>query len=117
MTDPKYASAGPPPSGTGCVECLAGAEPGWWLHLRRCAECGHVGCCDSSPGQHATAHFDGTTHPVMQSFEPGDDWFWDYTTSTTVEHAPLTEPRSHPGDQAAPGPAERLPADWMSRLK
>src|SRR5207249_10874412 len=40
-----------PPSGTGCVECLA--EGGWWFHLRRCAECGHIGCCDSSPSQHA----------------------------------------------------------------
>lgn len=38
-----------PPSGDGCVECLAGADPGWWFHLRRCAACGHIGCCDSSP--------------------------------------------------------------------
>ena len=43
----------PPPSGTGCVECLD-REDGWWFHLRRCVECGHVGCCDASLGQHAS---------------------------------------------------------------
>ena len=62
------------PSGPGCVECEASG--GWWVHLRRCAQCGHVGCCDSSPAQHATAHFEATGHPVMQSFEPGEDWYW-----------------------------------------
>lgn len=62
-----------PPSGTGCAECLDSA--GWWVHLRRCAACGHVGCCDSSPGQHATAHFQATGHTLMQSFEPGEEWF------------------------------------------
>ena len=64
-----------PPSGTGCVEC-DGAQ-GWWVHLRRCVECGHVGCCDSSPGQHATGHATSTGHPLVQSFEPGEDWFYD----------------------------------------
>ena len=42
------------PSGSGCVECLASG--GWWFHLRRCAGCGHIGCCDSSPSQHASHH-------------------------------------------------------------
>ena len=65
-----------PPSGTGCLEC--DATGGWWFHLRRCAACGHVGCCDSSPRRHATAHFSGTGHPVAQSFEPGKDWVWCY---------------------------------------
>ena len=60
------------PSGNGCAECLGGAQPGWWLHLRRCAACGHVGCCDSSPSQHATAHNRSSGHPIMQSYEPGD---------------------------------------------
>ena len=46
-----------PPSGEGCAECLAADPPGWWFHLRRCATCGHIGCCDSSPSQHARAHF------------------------------------------------------------
>ena len=43
------------PSGDGCVECLASPK-GWWFHLCRCAECGHIGCCDSSPSQHASKH-------------------------------------------------------------
>jgi monovalent cation/hydrogen antiporter len=58
----------------GCAECLALGEE--WVHLRLCLACGHVGCCDSSPRRHATAHFTASGHPVMRSFEPGDDWRW-----------------------------------------
>ena len=65
------------PSGDGCVECLASAE-GWWFHLRRCAQCGHIGCCDSSPRQHASKHAAAAEHPIIASFEPGEDWFFDY---------------------------------------
>ena len=58
----------------GCEECLRdGAE---WVHLRLCLQCGHVGCCDSSPGMHAGQHFHDTGHPVMRSFEPGEAWRW-----------------------------------------
>ena len=57
------------PSGPGCAECEA--DGGWWVHLRRCATCGHVGCCDSSPSKHATAHYRATGHPVIQSVRPG----------------------------------------------
>ena len=63
-------------SGNGCVECLQ--MGGRWVHLRRCATCAHVGCCDSSPNRHATAHFHSTGHPLVQSFEPEEDWFWCY---------------------------------------
>jgi uncharacterized UBP type Zn finger protein len=49
-----------------------------WVHLRTCLTCGHVGCCDSSPGLHATKHFHQTHHPVMQSHEPGEHWRWCY---------------------------------------
>ena len=65
------------PSGDGCVECLASPK-GWWFHLRRCAKCGHIGCCDSSPSQHASKHAATTGHPIIASFEPGEDWFYDY---------------------------------------
>ena len=58
----------------GCEECLA--EGHTWVHLRLCLECGHVGCCDSSPGRHASKHFQATKHPVMRSFEPGESWRW-----------------------------------------
>jgi Zn-finger in ubiquitin-hydrolases and other protein len=71
------------PSGDGCVECLAlGMQ---WMHLRRCAKCGHIGCCDSSPGRHATGHFHETSHPIIQSFEPGEDWFWCYVDELAFE--------------------------------
>jgi hypothetical protein len=104
-----------PPSGSGCVECLA-TEDGWWFHLRRCAKCGHVGCCDSSPSQHASRHARVTGHPIVQSYEPGEDWFWDYTTDEALDGPPLAPPQHHPLTQPAPGPAGRVPADWVSRL-
>jgi hypothetical protein len=95
------------PSGTGCVEC--DADGGWWIHLRRCAQCGHVGCCDNSPSKHATAHWHATMHPIIQSFEPGESWFWDYRTEEGFDGPVLKAPHSHPADQAVPGPADRLP--------
>ncbi len=103
-----------PPSGPGCVDC--DAVGGWWVHLRRCAACGHVGCCDSSPAQHATAHFRAGGHPVVQSFEPGEDWLWDYSTNTALDGPPLAPPTEHPADQPAPGPRGRVPADWRSHI-
>lgn len=103
-----------PPSGTGCAECLDSA--GWWVHLRRCAACGHVGCCDSSPGQHATAHFQATGHTLVQSFEPGEEWFWDYATEQVGRGPSLAEPTSRPEDQPAPGPDGAVPEDWRQRI-
>jgi uncharacterized UBP type Zn finger protein len=64
------------PSGTGCQECLATGMS--WLHLRICLSCGQVGCCDQSPGKHTTAHFHESGHPVIQSYEPDEDWRWCY---------------------------------------
>jgi uncharacterized UBP type Zn finger protein len=49
-----------------------------WLHLRECLECGHIGCCDDSPNTHATKHFHATQHPIIKSFEPGENWKWCY---------------------------------------
>ena len=63
-----------PESIDGCEDCLeAGAQ---WCHLRVCLTCGHVGCCDSSPNKHATAHSRSTGHPIMRSAQPGEDWCW-----------------------------------------
>ena len=64
------------PSSPGCEDCLR--TGGRWVHLRLCMRCGHVGCCDSSPGRHATAHATATGHPVIQSAEPGESWRWCY---------------------------------------
>lgn len=104
-----------PPSGPGCVECTATGS--WWLHLRRCASCGHVGCCDDSLGQHATEHARTTGHRVIRSYEPDEDWFWDYGTSHAVAGLPLAPPQSHPRSQSVPGPAERVPRDWEHLLR
>lgn len=68
------------PSAEGCQDCLrAGSR---WVHLRLCLTCGHVGCCDSSPNRHATAHWRETRHPIVQSFEPGESWRWCYEDQT-----------------------------------
>ena len=60
----------------GCEECLQTGDD--WVHLRLCLSCGHVGCCDSSKNKHATAHFNATHHPVIRSFQPGEDWMYCY---------------------------------------
>ena len=70
-------------SGNGCVECLQ--IGGRWVHLRRCTTCAHVGCCDSSPNRHATAHFHSSGHPLIQSFEPEEDWIWCYVDDLAFE--------------------------------
>lgn len=104
-----------PPSGTGCVEC--DEHGGWWVHLRRCAACGHIGCCDDSLARHASAHWRATAHPIIRSFEPGEDWFWNYDTNQYYDGPELAPPQSHPEDQPAPGPADRVPKDWMAQLR
>ena len=58
----------------GCADCLLTGDP--WLHLRICLQCGHVGCCDSSPNRHATAHAQSSGHPIIRSLEPGEIWSW-----------------------------------------
>ena len=103
-----------PPSGPGCIDCES--VDSWWLHLRRCAACGHVGCCDDSLNRHATAHAAASGHPVIQSFEPGEDWFWDYTVNAFVTGPRLADPQSHPASQPVPGPADRVPPDWEDQL-
>lgn len=102
------------PSGTGCAECLAAG--GWWVHLRRCAQCGHVGCCDTSPAQHATAHFHETGHQYVQSFEPGEDWYWDYGSQDYYDGPVLSPPHARPEDQPTPGPAGAVPEDWRTKI-
>jgi hypothetical protein len=103
-----------PPSGSGCVECLA--SQGWWFHLRRCASCGHIGCCDTSPSQHATHHAKASGHTVIASFEPGEDWFFDYDAQSTFAGPRLAAPEHHPVDQPVPGPAGQVPGDWENHL-
>jgi uncharacterized UBP type Zn finger protein len=75
-----------PRTPAGCEECLATGD--WWVHLRLCLTCGHVGCCDSSPNKHATKHYHQSHHPVVRSFEPGEDWGYCYVDDAFMEPAP-----------------------------
>ena len=84
------------PSGRGCKECLETGDE--WVHLRLCMTCGHVGCCDDSPNRHATRHNHATKHPVIKSFEPGEDWAWCYADEEMLEAIdafPEESPRRH----------------------
>ena len=71
------------PSALGCEECLKTGD--WWVHLRLCRECGHVGCCDDSPNRHASAHYRATGHPIIEGYDPPEGWGWCYTDDEVVE--------------------------------
>jgi uncharacterized UBP type Zn finger protein len=77
------------PRADGCEECLK--TNGRWVHLRLCLSCGYVGCCDASPSKHATKHFHRSGHPIIRSFEPGEDWDWRYVDELMME--PALEPQ------------------------
>jgi hypothetical protein len=103
------------PSGTGCAECLA--QGGWWLRLRRCADCGHIGCCDSSPNQHASKHSAATGHPIITSFESGERWFYDYRNEQFIPVPKLPAPQSRRLDE--PGRciiSQRASRNWSYLL-
>lgn len=91
-----------PSTRDGCEDCLR--IGGRWVHLRLCLECGHVGCCDSSPNRHATKHYHATTHPLVRSFEPGEDWGWCYEDEVMLEADALLPSASSPG-QGGPQPS------------
>jgi uncharacterized UBP type Zn finger protein len=72
------------PSADGCEDCLR--IGGTWVHLRVCQTCGHTGCCDNSPNRHATAHFrERNDHPLVRSFEPGENWWWCYVDELSFD--------------------------------
>lgn len=75
------------PSADGCEDCVR--IGGRWVHLRLCETCGHVGCCDSSPNKHATEHYHATQHPVVKSFEPGEEWGYCYPDDQFYERLPV----------------------------
>ena len=79
------------PSAQGCEDCLKTGHD--WVHLRLCLSCGHVGCCGSSPNRHATAHYRQTHEPLIQSFEPGENWGWCYVDEIFLNPAPLQAAR------------------------
>jgi uncharacterized UBP type Zn finger protein len=69
-------------SAQGCEDCLKIGDT--WVHLRICKICGHVGCCDNSKNKHATKHFHDTGHPIIQSFQPGEQWMWCYVDEMII---------------------------------
>lgn len=78
------------PSADGCEDCLK--IGGTWVHLRLCESCGHVGCCDSSPNQHATKHYHATHHPIIRSYESGEEWGYCYIDDMFYEQLPAEPP-------------------------
>jgi uncharacterized UBP type Zn finger protein len=83
------------PSSTGCEDCLAVGRRDW-VHLRMCESCGHIGCCDNSPGRHATGHYRAVDHPIIRSYEPGEEWFWCYPDEMAFELEDAPPAPSHP---------------------
>jgi Zn-finger in ubiquitin-hydrolases and other protein len=86
-----------PPAVDGCEECLRMGSP--WCHLRICLACGHVGCCDSSPNKHASAHAREQGHPIIRSIQPGEDWSWCF-----VDELAMGIPEVHGEPQIPPSP-------------
>ncbi|MFD9002394.1 UBP-type zinc finger domain-containing protein [Streptomyces sp. NPDC059582] len=86
-----------PRTRSGCQECEA--DGGHWTHLLLCLDCGHLGCCDSSPGRHATAHYEATGHPVARSAERRADWAWCYVDEVYLR--PAGDPDPDPGRDSA----------------
>lgn len=82
------------PSALGCEECLKMGSR--WVHLRLCRTCGHVGCCDSSPHRHATAHFNATQHPIIEGYDPPEGWGWCYVDRVEVDLGGDTTPQNGP---------------------
>jgi len=82
------------PSARGCEECLkTGAH---WVHLRLCRTCGHVGCCDQSPGRHATHHFRSTHHPIIEGYDPPEGWAWCYVDEIFFDLGDNVTPQDGP---------------------
>ena len=89
------------PGGRGCKECLEAGDE--WVHLRLCMSCGHVGCCDDSPNKHATKHSHRTRHPVIKSFEPGEDWAYCYPDDQMIDGLAWLPGESTARHYSAPG--------------
>jgi uncharacterized UBP type Zn finger protein len=88
------------PSAEGCEECLKAGEES--VHLRICRTCGHVGCCDSSKNKHATQHFQSTSHPIMESYDPPDPWGWCFVDEEMLDFRGQQTPH-HRSSHRRPG--------------
>jgi hypothetical protein len=52
----------------------------------------------------------------VRTFEPGEDWFWDYPADDYIDGPPLAAPEHRPVEQTVPGPAGRVPDNWRRLL-
>ena len=106
-----------PASVEGCEDCLR--TGGKWLHLRICLTCGHVACCDDSPNRHATAHAHATSHPIIRSLEPGEDWNWCYVDEVGVPRRrdPRQDPHPAVAAPAVTPPREHEREPWIHRTR
>ena len=102
------------PTGTGCFDCLT--TGGWWLHLRGAPNVGESAPRDNSPNQHASKHNASTGHPIITSFEHGENWFYGYRTGDFFTGPKVPGSHAHPLDQPVPGPAGRVPIESQSLL-
>src|SRR5213079_2511695 len=100
------------PRADGCEECLKMGDR--WVHLRLCMECGHVGCCDDSKNKHATKHFHHTGHPIIRSFEPGEQWGWCFTDDLMLDFSDPKHPAIAEVEHQVVGEA---PAPLLARLE
>jgi hypothetical protein len=82
------------PSARGCEDCLRTGDA--WFHLRVCRACGHVGCCDQSPGKHATKHFHATGHPIIEGYDPPEGWGWCYVDEAAFDLSDRMTPQDGP---------------------
>jgi ubiquitin-hydrolase Zn-finger-containing protein len=82
------------PSALGCEECLKIRQE--WVHLRLCRTCGHVGCCDDSPGRHATKHFHATQHPIIEGYDPPEGWGWCFVDEVFLDLSARATPQRGP---------------------
>ena len=82
------------PSADGCEQCLATGS--WWVHLRLCRSCGHVGCCDQSPNRHARAHFHASGHPVIEGYDPPEGWGWCWIDEVMFDLSARKTPHPRP---------------------
>ncbi len=82
------------PSAKGCEECLKSGSP--WVHLRICRTCGHVGCCDDSPNRHAAKHFRATAHPIIEGYDPPEQWGWCYVDEVLFDLSDRPTPQDGP---------------------
>ncbi|MEP6463329.1 MAG: UBP-type zinc finger domain-containing protein [Frankiaceae bacterium] len=79
---PHLAAARHAPVRTACPPCRRHGQA--WVELWLCLSCGWVACSDSSPNQHAKAHYEETDHPIARALRDGPHQHWCHAHQRTV---------------------------------